>query len=94
VPTENFKDNYQLSLDELVEKLQTTPAGLTNDVATERLLAFGSNQLREELKRSLLQMLYEQYRNPMIILLLIAALVSGVALADHGVYRSLFQPVI
>jgi len=82
VPTENFKDHYQLNLDELLEKLQTTPAGLTNDVATERLLAFGPNQLREE-----------QKRNPMIILLLIAALVSGVALADHGIYRSLLQPV-
>ncbi|MEA3363825.1 MAG: cation-translocating P-type ATPase [Thermodesulfobacteriota bacterium] len=78
MPTENFKDNYQLNLDELVEKLRTTPAGLTNDVAAERLSAFGPNQLREEQKRSLLQMLYEQYRNPMIILLLIAALVSGV----------------
>ena len=85
--TENFKDNYQLSLDELLEKLRTTSAGLTNDVATERLLAFGPNQLREEQKRSLLQMLYEQYRNPMIILLLIAALVSGVIgeLADTAV---------
>ncbi|NOQ41900.1 MAG: HAD-IC family P-type ATPase, partial [Desulfuromusa sp.] len=78
VPTENFKDNYQLSIDELVEKLRTTPAGLVNEVAAERLLTFGPNQLREEQKRSLLQMLSEQYRNPMIILLLIAALVSGV----------------
>ncbi|MDX2494041.1 MAG: cation-translocating P-type ATPase [Desulfuromusa sp.] len=75
---ENFKDNYQLSIDELIEKLQTTSVGLANNAATERLLEFGANQLREEQKRSLLQMLYEQYRNPMILLLLIAALVSGV----------------
>ncbi len=87
MPTENFKDNYQLNLDELAEKLRTTSVGLTNEVATERLLAFGPNQLREEKKHSLLQMLYEQYRNPMIILLLIAALVSGVIgeLADTAV---------
>ncbi len=83
MPTENFKDNYQLNLDELVEKLRTTSVGLTNEVATERLSAFEPNQLREE-----------QKRNPMVILLLIAALVSGVALADHGVYRSLLQPVV
>ena len=78
VPAENFKDSYQLSIDELVAKLQATPVGLASEVAAERLLAFGANQLREEQKRSLLQMVYEQYRNPMIILLLIAALVSGV----------------
>ncbi|MCK5826466.1 MAG: cation-translocating P-type ATPase, partial [Desulfuromusa sp.] len=59
-------------------KLQTTTVGLSSSVAAERLLAFGANQLREERKRSVLQMLSEQYRNPMIILLLVAALVSGV----------------
>jgi len=78
VPVENFKDSYQLSIDELIEKLQTSPVGLSSAVATEKLLAFGPNQLREEQKRSLLQMLSEQYRNPMIILLLVAALISGV----------------
>ena len=75
---ENFKDIYQLSIDDLVEKLQTTTAGLSTEIVAERFLEFGPNQLREERKRSLLQMLYEQYRDPMIILLLVAALVSGV----------------
>ncbi|MDX2481439.1 MAG: cation-translocating P-type ATPase [Desulfuromusa sp.] len=74
---ENFKEIYQLNIADIVERLQTTPVGLSNDVAAERLREVGPNQLREEFKRSVLQMLSEQYRNPMIILLLVAALVSG-----------------
>jgi Ca2+-transporting ATPase len=75
---ESFKEIYQLNITDLVEKLQTSQAGLTAEIAAERLREVGPNQLREEFKRSVLQMLSEQYRNPMIILLLVAALVSGV----------------
>ena len=74
----NFKEIYQLNISELAKMLKTQPDGLGSEIAAERLQKVGPNQLREEVKRSVLQMLYEQYRNPMIILLLIAALVSGV----------------
>ncbi|MCK4502729.1 MAG: cation-translocating P-type ATPase [Desulfuromonadales bacterium] len=73
----DFKDCYQLSIEELVVKVQTTAVGLTAEVAAERLSQVGLNRLREERKRSWGQMLSEQYRDPMIILLLLAALVSG-----------------
>ena len=73
----NFKEFYQLNISELAEKLKTSSAGLSVQFAAERLQKVGLNQLREESKRSVLQMIYEQYSNPMIILLLVAALISG-----------------
>ncbi len=75
---QNFKEIYQLNISDLAEQLKTQPDGLVSEIAAERLQEVGPNQLREEVKRSVPQMLYEQYRNPMIILLLIAALISGV----------------
>ncbi|SEA25950.1 Ca2+-transporting ATPase [Desulfuromusa kysingii] len=74
----NFKDLYQLQLTEIEEKFETSSAGLSGDRAAARLQEVGGNQLRDERKRSVLQMIYEQYRNPMIVLLLVAALISGV----------------
>ncbi|WP_321369878.1 cation-transporting P-type ATPase [uncultured Desulfuromusa sp.] len=73
---ENFKEFYQLDLSALAEKLKTSSSGLSRGFAAERLQEVGFNQLREERKRSVWQMAYEQYRNPMIILLLIAAFIS------------------
>ena len=78
MPEESFSDYYQLSISDLTDRLQTTAEGLSGSIALERLQQGGPNLLREEQKRSPLQMLFEQYSNPMIILLLVAALVSGV----------------
>ena len=77
MPEESFSDYYQLSISDLTDRLQTTTEGLSGGIALERLQQGGPNLLREEQKRSPLQMLFEQYSNPMIILLLVAALVSG-----------------
>lgn len=68
---------YRLKRDALINRLNTSPEGLSIKVATQRLQEYGLNCLREEHKRSKWRMIYEQYRNPMIVLLLVAALVSG-----------------
>lgn len=67
----------KLELDELIRALRTSSEGLISDVAVQRLREQGPNCLREENKRSHWQMIYEQFCNPMIVLLLVAALVSG-----------------
>ncbi|MCF6291609.1 MAG: cation-translocating P-type ATPase, partial [Desulfobacterales bacterium] len=55
-----------------------SPKGLTSTEAARRLERYGLNELREAAKRSPLAMLLDQFRDPMIILLLVAAVVSGV----------------
>ena len=72
-----FRPVYCLDPEELQKRLDTTADGLASAVAEQRLAEVGPNRLREEHRRTIGQMLFEQYRNPMIVLLLLAALVSG-----------------
>ena len=74
---ETSQDIYRLSPEEFQQQFATSGQGLSDAEAGLRLQRFGPNRLREERRRSLLEMLYEQYRNPMIVLLLAAALISG-----------------
>lgn len=68
---------YQLQIEELLAELETGLDGLTEQQASERLAAIGANELREARRRSPWQMLFDQFRDPMILLLLCAALISG-----------------
>ncbi|MDH4321664.1 MAG: HAD-IC family P-type ATPase, partial [Desulfobulbaceae bacterium] len=60
------------------ESLQTAPEGLSPAEAKKRLAQHGPNLLREGKRRPPWAMLLDQYRDPMIILLLVAAAISGV----------------
>ena len=71
-----FAGAYKLESSELMTLLESSPAGLTAEEAHKRLELVGPNQLREGRTRSLWRMLLEQYQNPMIVLLLVAALVA------------------
>ena len=52
-------------------------AGLTIDEALRRLARDGSNDIREQGKRSLFSMIAAQFSDFMILILMAAALVSG-----------------
>jgi len=56
--------------------------GLTEEQAAERLAEFGQNQLAEAPPTSFWQMLWEQFNNFVIYMLLIAAIISA-ALGDY-----------
>jgi Ca2+-transporting ATPase len=71
-------DAHRLDVAALLERLETRGTGLSVTEAAERLQTIGPNQLREGRGRSIGGMLLEQYLNPMIVLLLAAALVSVV----------------
>lgn len=65
------------SIDATWEILASQPEGLTPSEAKRRLSQHGPNQLREGKRRSVWAMALDQYRDPMIILLLVAAAISG-----------------
>ena len=61
---------------EVLERLGTSPAGLTEEEAAERLERFGPNEVAAEKQQGWLQRLYVAGRNPLVILLTVLASVS------------------
>ncbi|MDO4432609.1 MAG: cation-translocating P-type ATPase [Aerococcaceae bacterium] len=77
---------YKVSSEELVQSLQSDVAqGLTQAEASNRLAQYGKNELQAEEKSTLLQKFLEQFKDFMIIVLLVAAGVSIIAEGMHGV---------
>ncbi|MEE9543558.1 MAG: HAD-IC family P-type ATPase, partial [Thermodesulfobacteriota bacterium] len=70
-------DWYRQSADEVIAELGSRPEGLTPEEAAERLIEFGPNELKEKKKRTPLMMFLDQFKDFMIIVLILAAIVSG-----------------
>jgi len=72
----SLADAAGLSPDEVLSRLGSGPDGLSSDEVAERLGLFGPNALATHRVRST-AVLFRQVRNPILVLLLGAALVSG-----------------
>ena len=72
-----MKHAYTQSTQQVLEDLQTTVAGLSSPQAQARLEKYGPNKLKEGEKPTLLQRFLAQLKDPMLIILLIAAGVSA-----------------
>ena len=70
--------HYLESTDSVLSEVQSTKEGLTADEAAKRLAANGANKLDEPPKPTLLARFIEQFKNPMILVLLAAAVISAV----------------
>ena len=73
-----MKKTYTLSTREVLDSLGVGTEGLTSAQAQERLQKYGPNKLKEGEKPTLLQRFLTQLKDPMLIILLIAAAVSAV----------------
>src|SRR5450759_1963926 len=70
---------YNQGTNEILEKLKTDEtSGLSTEEANRRLVEYGYNQLTSKRKKSLFQIFMAQFKSFMIIILLIAAAISGV----------------
>jgi Ca2+-transporting ATPase len=63
--------------DEIFQTLNSSRQGLSTEEARNRLLRYGPNTIREAKKRTLLQMMLDQFKDFMILVLIGAAIVSG-----------------
>ncbi|MBR5524695.1 MAG: HAD-IC family P-type ATPase, partial [Clostridia bacterium] len=68
---------YSLSSESVLQELETTPEGLTTQQAQERLAKYGHNKLKEAEKATWFQRFMAQLKDPMLIILMIAAVVSA-----------------
>ena len=67
---------YTQSKEEVLKELDSSIEGLSTAQAQERLATYGHNELDEGEKRSLLSKFIDQFKDLMIIILLIAAALS------------------
>ena len=72
-----MKKIYTQSAEEVLRDLGASAEGLTTAQAEERLAKFGPNKLKEAPKPTLLQRFLQQLKDPMLIILLVAAGVSA-----------------
>ena len=72
-----MKKTYTQSVEEVLQDLGVGAEGLTTAQANERLETYGPNKLKEAPKPTLLQRFLAQLKDPMLIILLIAAGVSA-----------------
>ena len=72
-----MKKLYTKTAEEVLKGLDSCPEGLSSEQARERLEKYGPNKLKEAPKPSLLQRFLTQLKDPMLIILLIAAGVSA-----------------
>ena len=78
---------YDNELDEVISSLSTSEDGLTSAEAKSRLLRNGKNKLREGHKKSKFAKFMDQFKDLMIIILIIAAIFSGISsYANHEPY--------
>jgi Ca2+-transporting ATPase len=70
---------YNQEISEIISSLKTdTAKGLRTDEVKRRLVEYGYNQLTSKRRKSFVQIFIEQFKSFMIIILLIAAVISGV----------------
>ena len=69
---------YLQSSDEVLSAQKTTVGGLSTAEAAHRLEANGKNKLKEAKKESLLHKFLSELADPMIIILIVAAVISSV----------------
>lgn len=70
--------HYLVAAEEVLQDVGSNKQGLSQEEAAARLRKNGSNKLEEPPKKSLLTRFLEQFKNPMIIVLLAAAVISGI----------------
>jgi Ca2+-transporting ATPase len=76
---DHFKLWHTLSAEETAQKLKTTSqAGLSHDEAVKRYAQYGANALNETKRRSPWRMLLDQFSEFMILVLIAAAIISGI----------------
>ena len=69
---------YQKTIDEAIDDLKSSLQGLSSEEAKKRLEEYGPNELKEGKKNTALGMFLNQFKDFMIIVLILAAIISGI----------------
>ncbi|NLX82805.1 MAG: cation-translocating P-type ATPase [Clostridiales bacterium] len=75
---------YLETIEEVLAYTLSSPEGISQKEASERLIKNGKNKLKQAEKETLLLRFLNQLKDPMLIILMLAALVSGITSAISG----------
>ena len=70
------KHVYLQSVEDVFKEVKSSPSGLSSQEAASRLEKYGANTLQEGKKKTLLEKFVDQFKDFMILVLLVAAVVS------------------
>lgn len=79
-----MKQEYLSSMEDVLREQNSTEAGLSTAEAEKRLQQYGKNKLEEGEKESLFSKFVKELKDPMIIILIVAAVISGFTAAYEG----------
>lgn len=86
---------YRETKEEVLRELESNrETGLSEKQASERLEKYGLNKLKEKKKKTNLQRFFEQFKDVMIIILIIAAIISFVIACTGDDPMEFFEPLL
>ncbi len=86
---------HSSNIKDLLTFLSVNPStGLTLEEVSSRLDEYGENKLREKKKKTIAARFFDQFKDVMIIILLIAAAISFVVAIFEGNVREFFEPLL
>lgn len=86
---------HSLTPDEAVQKLGSDKVtGLSSEAVAAKQAEFGPNRLEEKRKKTYLQRFFDQFKDVMIIILIIAAIVSFAVVVYEKNWGELFEPAL
>ena len=86
-----YMDYFLLETEDVLKETNSTPDGLTTAEAERRLAENGKNKLDEPPKKSFAKKLFDSILDPMVLMLVVAAVISlVVAIANNESFTDVF----
>lgn len=77
--TQEKKMFYQRTVDDVMSQMKSHPTGLSDQEVSDRRQQFGANKLTSKRRTTLIEKFIAQFKDLMIIILIVAALIAGFA---------------
>lgn len=88
-------DYYSQTRQVVYKKLHTDPdSGLSREESVKRQEIYGKNELAKKKPKTMLQRFLAQFKDVMILILLVAAAISFVIACMEGDVHGFFEPVL
>jgi P-type Mg2+ transporter len=68
---------WSLPAEQVLQQLKSSPQGLSRQEAQQRLIQYGANSLKQKRQSHTLPLLLNQFKSPIILILVAAAILSG-----------------